>query len=161
MYLNDEKLGQRKVDDGFPVDHLDVERLLADGRWLCPQKLRLIARGAFGDMFLASVDGQLYLLDVAVAKMTKIAESEDQFHTLSRNVEMRELWFGEADEREFALRGPVPTADQCIAFSLPLAIRESGARAKPYIVDIYKCVSFLGDFLTLMNKSVSFLTARR
>jgi hypothetical protein len=144
MYLNDESLGLRKVDVGFPVDHLDVERLLTEWRWLCPQKLQLISRSAFGDLVLCDHKGCVYHLDVDVGQIIKITDTEDQFRTMFQDAEFREKWFSEADEREAALRGLIPNADQCIAFSTPLVLK-TGMDAKPYIADLYECVSFLGD----------------
>jgi hypothetical protein len=57
----------------WPVDDLDVERLLADWRWLCPQKLALIDRNAFGDLFLRDEEGRVFRLNVAVGSLSLIA----------------------------------------------------------------------------------------
>src|ERR1700724_1992163 len=60
------------VQRWFAVDNLDVERLLADWRWLCPGRMRLAARNVFGDLFLADESGSLFRLDVAVGKLTRV-----------------------------------------------------------------------------------------
>jgi len=52
--------------DYFLVDHLDVNRLLREWRWLCPQPLELVARSAFGDLFLGDEAGKIFKLDIAV-----------------------------------------------------------------------------------------------
>jgi hypothetical protein len=145
MYVIADKGQLRKVDDGFPVGHLDVNRLLANWRWLCPAKMRLIARNAFGDLFLSGEDGKVHWLDIGSGKLSQLTNSEEHFRACLREKEFREHWFAEQDERESALRGLIPGADQCIAFALPLVFKEAGPGNKAYIVDIYECVSFLGN----------------
>ena len=129
-----------RMENWFGVDHLDVERLLAEWRWLCPNPMALIARNAFGDLFLRDESGEMCRLDVAVGKLTKVADSETQFRELAATHEKREQWFAEA-----GARGVKPNATQCIGFSVPLAFAESGSPDTPYIVDLYENVSFLGE----------------
>jgi hypothetical protein len=130
----------------FVVDHLDIERLLAEWRWLCPAPMTLVARNAFGDLFLCDQEGRLFQLDVGVGKLTKVADSQAQFFELSETRSKREEWFGETNERALSARGLEPNANQCIAFSIPLVFAErSDAADTPYIADIYEGVSFLGD----------------
>ena len=137
----------------FAVDNLDVERLLADWRWLCPGRMRLAARNVFGDLFLADESGSLFRLDVAVGKLTRVADSEAQFRDLAESHEKREEWFAEADEQAFAARGLKPNATQCIGFSVPLVFAESGSPDTAYVADLYEHVSFLGD----LNQQISSL----
>lgn len=132
------------MQNWFAVEHLDAERLLADWRWLCPEPMTLVARNAFADLFLRDNWGAIYLLDVAVGKLTKLADSENQFRELAATSEKREQWFAEADE-EAAVRGLTPDATQCVGFSTPLVFAESGHPDNPYVADLYEHVSFLGD----------------
>ncbi len=67
------------MENWFAVDHLDVERLLVDWRWLCPKRMALVARNAFADLFLQDELGGVFRLDVAVGKLTKVADSAAQF----------------------------------------------------------------------------------
>lgn len=127
----------------FAVDHLDVERLLTDWRWLCPNQMSLIARDAFGNLFLRDHEKRVYRLDVAVGKLLKVADSELQFHELAPT--KREEWFAENDEAAAAARGLEPNEKQCIGFSVPLVFRESGTADTAYIADLYEHISFLGD----------------
>jgi len=138
------------VERWFRVQHLDVALLLANWRWLCPGPKKLVARSAFGDLFLTDEAGPLSWLNVAVGKFTKIADSEDQFRALLENPQNRNEWFGEEDERGFAATGMVPNEAQCIAFDIPLVFKEQVVR-KPYLIDIYESVSFLGD----LNKQIA------
>ena len=129
----------------FVVEHLDAQRLLLEWRWLCPKPITLVARNAFGDLFLRDESGEMYFLDVAGGHLTRIADSEAQFRELAATPEKREEWFGEADELAGFARGLRPNASQCIGFGTPLVFGESGKPDNPYVADIYDHVSFLGD----------------
>lgn len=142
MYIWTDQNQLTKVEAGFPVNHLDLECLLENWRWLCPASMRLIARNAFGDLFLCDELGQIHCLDVSGGKIDKVTDSEEQFRACLQVNEFREEWLAEADEQTAALRGLVPNADQCIAFAIPAVFKEA---CNPYIIDLYECVSFLGD----------------
>jgi hypothetical protein len=129
--------------DWFAIDDLDVERLLADWRWLCPNRMSLVAKTAFGDMFLRDETEQIYRLEVASGKLLKVADSEAQFRELA--ISKREEWFAESDELAAAARGLKPSVTQCIGFSVPVVFREGGTPDTPYVADLYDHVSFLGD----------------
>ena len=131
------------MSDWFAVNHLDVERLLTDWRWLCPNRVSLVARDAFGDLILLDESGQIHRLDVAVGKLLKIADSEAQFRELVTN--KGDEWFAQTDEYAAARRGLKPDQTQCIGFSVPLVFREGGGPDTAYIADLYEHVSFLGD----------------
>lgn len=139
--------------DWFNVEHLDAGRLLTEWRWLCPTQMTLVARNAFADLFLRQQDGSIFQLDVAIGKISKVADCEAQFVELAETPEKREDWFAESDELASAERGLRPNASQCIGFSVPLAFAESGSPDTPYIVNIYDHVGFLGD----MHRQISSL----
>jgi len=129
----------------WPLGDLDGERLLADWRWLCPQKVTLINRNEFGDLFLRDEKGEIFRLDVASGNFSRIAESESQFLELSTEVENLEEWFAESATRAAAERGLIPGPGQCIGFSVPLVFAQSGSPETAYIADIYDHIGFLGD----------------
>ena len=137
----------------FNVERLDVERLLAEWRWLCPDNVQLIARSAFADLFLRNESGQVFRLDVAIGKLSKVADSEAELRALAGTREKREEWFAETDEKAAAGRGLVPAPTQCIVFGVPLVFAESGSPQTPYIVDVYEHISFRGD----LNRQISSL----
>jgi hypothetical protein len=139
------------MDEWFVVDHLDIERLLSEWRWLCPSEMTLVARAAFGDLFLRDAGGAVFWLNTAIGKLTRVADSEREFCEMVNKSEKRTEWFAEQEVQACAKRGLIPTRYQCIAFSLPLIFAESGSSNTPYIVDIYECVAFLGD----LNRQVS------
>jgi hypothetical protein len=87
------------MESYFLVGHLDVDRLLSEWRWLCPQSLALVARSAFGDLFLRDGAGKIFKLDIALVHMLDVATSETEFRELAYTKEKREQWFAESDER--------------------------------------------------------------
>jgi hypothetical protein len=137
----------------FRVSHLSVERLLTEWRWLCPQAVTLIARNAFGDLFLRDDSGTILKLDVAVGRIEKVAESEAMFRELASTIENRKKWFAEDDEMAAVDRGLKANAHQCIAFKIPLQFAEGGTPTSAYLADLYEQVSFLGD----LNRQTSHL----
>ncbi len=139
------------MEAAFHIDHLDVEHLLSDWRWLCPEPVKLVARTAFGDLFLANANGNVLWLDVAGGKLTKVARSMSQFRDLLRDSKNRETWLAEKDVKDFAMRGLEPNETQCIGFATPLVFAEAGDPDNAYVADIYDHVSFLGD----LHKQIS------
>ena len=131
--------------DYFAVEHLSVERLLKDWRWLCPKQLSLVARNAFGDLFLQNDAGRILWLEVATGRISEVADSQKSFRTYAETEEMRQRWFATNDETQAASRGLVPGPEQCIGFSIPLVFAESGYPENPYVADFYDYISFLGD----------------
>jgi hypothetical protein len=134
-----------KMNEWLFVDHLEVERLLADWKWLCPRRMALVGRTAFGDLFLRDDGGVVFWLNTAVGKLTQVAKSEAQFRELAESDERRREWFAEPDQEACARRGLKSGPSQCIGFSVPLVFAESGTSDSAYIADLYEYVSFLGD----------------
>src|SRR5215471_204666 len=104
------------MNEWFSVEHLDIERLLSEWRWLCPSEMALLARTAFGDLFLRDKAGAVFWLNAAVGKLIQVASSESKFRELAETSDQRTEWFAEADVQACAERGLVPTSTQCIAF---------------------------------------------
>ena len=133
-----------EIERWLAVDHLDVERLLSEWRWLCPEKMELVARTAFADLFLRDGAGAVFWLNTTEGRVTKVSASEVEFRKALETKEKREEWFAEPGVEAGAKRGLNPTPLQCIGFSIPVVFAESGA-STPYIADLYEYVSFLGD----------------
>jgi hypothetical protein len=130
----------------FAVQHLNVNELLAEWRWLCSDEMILVARNAFADLFLCDRTGSIFRLDVSAGKLTKVADSREQFRQAAETREKLEEWFAESDERTASARGLNPNIDQCIGFAIPLDFVESGSKKNTsVVVDIYQQVAFLGD----------------
>ena len=135
----------------FAVEQLDIERLLQEWRWLSSASFSLVARTAFGDLFLRNDAGEIFQLDVGVGRLTKLSSSETEVRHTLENRETRRRLFAEAEVDAAATRGLVPDDSQCIAFTVPTVFAESSTQASPYIADIYECVSLLGD----MHRQIS------
>jgi hypothetical protein len=133
------------MKDYFLVEHLSLERLLKEWRWLCPQAVSLIARNAFGDLYLRDEFRKILKLDVAIGQIKEVAESETEFRRLATTKEKREEWFAERDELAASRQRLTPGANQCIGFKTPLVFAESGAPNSAYVADLYEYVSFLGE----------------
>jgi hypothetical protein len=61
--------------------------------------------------------GEVFGLDVAAGKLTKIADSEAEFRELAASQEKRAEWFREAAEQSALARGLKPDATQCIGLA--------------------------------------------
>jgi hypothetical protein len=96
------------IEQAFHVDELSVDQLLVDWRWLCPEPVSLVARNVFGDLFLRGVEGKILWLQVAVGKISEIADSESQFRDLLKQETSREKWLAETDAHAGAERGHLP-----------------------------------------------------
>lgn len=129
----------------FLVGHLNVERLLVEWRWLCPQPMVLIARSAFGDLFLRDDSGKIFKLDISIGQMQQVAPSEAEFREGAASKEKREEWFAEKLELAAAKRGLNPNQDQCIAFKVPLIFAEGGGPQNAFLGSLYEQVAFLGN----------------
>jgi len=127
------------------VEHLDVERLLSEWRWLCPQRMELVARTPFADLFLRNDSGEVFLLNTAVGTLTEVAASEAAFREAAETRGKRRDWFAEPNFQVALERGLHPTSSQCIGFSIPTVFAKSGTSNKPYIADVYEYISFLGN----------------
>jgi hypothetical protein len=139
------------VEHYFLVEHLDVDRLLVEWRWLCPQPVVLVARSAFGDLFLRDEAGKIFKLDISIGQMQEIAACEAEFREWASRKEKREEWFAERLELAAAKRGLSPNVDQCIAFKVPLIFAENGGPQNAYLGGLYEQVAFLGD----LNRQLS------
>lgn len=136
----------RPVKQGYDVGTLQIDKLLADWRWLCPEQVSLVARNAFGDLFLKNIEGKIFWLQVTTGQLAEIAASEAEFHDLLEREECRKAWFCEADAQAFDNHGFRPNATQCIGFKIPLIFSESkDVPDNAYVADLYEQVSFLGD----------------
>jgi hypothetical protein len=133
------------VEAWFQVDELEVERLLSDWRWLCPSSATLLARNVFGELFLRDSTGAVLWLNTTTGKLSKVADSDEQFLQMAETLEKRREWFVEHQERTYAQLGLIPSSSQCIGFGVPAVFAEGGTPATAYLADIYEYVSFLGD----------------
>ena len=107
------------------IDGLEAEMPLVDWRWLCPQKLDLLARNALGDLFLRDEQGCVFLLDVSIGDSSKIAESEARFVELAHTEEKSEEWFLKSDERLYATRDWHPSRTSALDLECRLSLKKA------------------------------------
>lgn len=132
------------MEEWFEVDGLDTERLLAEWRWLCPNRLRMVARNVFGELFLQHESGAIFRLNTTTGKFSKVSESESEFQTLAKREKCSE-WFAESESLAYERLGLTPNSSQCIGFPVPAVFAEGGRPDTAYVADLYEYVSFLGD----------------
>ena len=134
------------MDTRFDVSKLDVDRLLEQWRWLCPQHVTLLARNGFGDLFLQAEDGRVLWLDVTTGTLHEIASSKSEFAERLTEPAGREVWLSEDDLQSCEKRGLTLDDCKCIGFKTPLVFAESATTPdNAYVADLYEQVSFLGD----------------
>jgi len=113
---------------------------------LAPGTFTLVARNAFGDLFLRDAEGRIHWLEVNGGTLIEIANTSNAFLQMLDSGDMAEIEDAETDAREFAQTGLLPGPDECIGFKIPLVFEESSeVDENTYIADLYQCVSFLGD----------------
>jgi len=122
----------------FLVGHLDVDRLLSEWRWLCPQSLALVARSAFGDLFLRDGAGKIFKLDIRIGQMLEVATSETEFRDLARANEKRERWFAGSDKLAAMERGLNPNQDQCVASKTPIIFAKADTPNNTCVGSLYE-----------------------
>jgi len=71
---------------------------MQEWRLLYPDPVTLLARSAFGDLFLRKESGQVVKLNVSIGQITEIAGSEEEFRRLAGTEEWLQEWFAKADE---------------------------------------------------------------
>lgn len=134
------------MSSNFNVEHLSLERLIGEWRWLCNMQLSLIARNIFGDLFLLDDVGRVWRLDVGSGQIIQVAESASQFRTLAETREKQVEWFAVDVEQDFAAKGLIPGSEECIAFRIPVVFQQSkGVPNNAYVGDLYEYISCLGS----------------
>jgi hypothetical protein len=96
------------MESYFNVGDLSAEQLLAHWRWLPTAPVSLIARRAVRDQFLYTESGMAPKLEVSAGRLTKVAETVEQFHSKVASPKKRQELFAEGDERAAAQRGFAP-----------------------------------------------------
>jgi len=93
------------MESCFPVDDLEIDRLLSGWRWLCPAQMTLVARNVFGELFLHDEAGAVSWLNATTGKLSKVAKSRSEFLEMAETAEKRREWF--VEEEAQAMRNVV------------------------------------------------------
>jgi hypothetical protein len=75
------------------IEQVNVERLIEDWRWLTGKDKTPIIVSSIGDLFLQDTNGGIYWLNVGEGKLSRVADSADEFEKkLKDDGQVRE-WF--------------------------------------------------------------------
>lgn len=98
---------------------LDCPRLLSYWRWLLQRDYQPIVMTAFGDWFLLDDDGSVHFLDLVAGRLSKVAETSDEFEQVMGLPEKLDEWFM-ADLVQLLLdAGIVIGRNQCYGCKIP------------------------------------------
>jgi hypothetical protein len=99
--------------------NLDCQRLLSYWRWLLQKDYHPIVMTAFGDWFLLDDDGSVHFLDLVVGKLSKAAETGDEFKRVMGRPEKLDDWFMVGLVESLLECGIVLEPGQCYGYKLP------------------------------------------
>src|SRR5262245_5362561 len=102
----------------FEANANEVPRLLADWKWLVPEKDTPLFISIFGDWVFGAPDGSLWVLSVLEGDYRKIAANASEYNRLNKSFD----WMSEtfmAGWQEIAHRhGLSPRKDQCLGWKV-------------------------------------------
>jgi len=102
-----------------PFDPTKGDSFLSDWRWLVGDAVNLVLVSALGDLFLKDAQGHILWLDTGSARLTRIAESADQFKQLMQQTEHAEEWFAPQLIGDLIESGMRPAPGQCYSYKVP------------------------------------------
>jgi len=101
-----------------PFDPNKGETLLSDWRWLVGDDVQLVVISALGDLFLKGPQGEILWLDTGTARLTRIADSADEFKRLMQT-DNADQWFVPQLVGDLIESGKVLTPGQCYSYKVP------------------------------------------
>jgi hypothetical protein len=98
---------------------LNCQRLLSYWRWLLQEDYHPVVMTAFGDWFLADQDGSVHFLDLVAGKLSKVADSGEEFKRLMKLPEKLDEWFMAGLVQSLLDAGMVLGKGQCYGYKIP------------------------------------------
>ncbi len=98
---------------------IDCQRLLSYWQWLLQNVYHPIVMTAFGDWFLLDQDGSVHFLDLVAGKLSKAADSGDEFKRVMGRPENLDDWFMAGLVQSLLESGMVLGKNQCYGYKLP------------------------------------------
>lgn len=98
---------------------IDCPRLLSYWRWLLQKDYHPIVMTAFGDWFLLDDDGSVHFLDLVAGKLSKAAETGDEFKQVMGRPEKLDEWFMAGLVESLLDNGIALELGQCYGYKLP------------------------------------------
>ena len=102
---------------GFDATKSDA--LLTDWRWLIDEDVQLVVVSTLGDLFLKDAEGHVLWLDVGAARLTRVAESADEFKRLMQQAERADEWFVPQLIGDLIVSGKRLAPGQCYSYKVP------------------------------------------
>ena len=108
---------------------LDCPRLLSYWRWLLQKDYHPIVMTAFGDWFLLDDDGSVHFLDLVAGKLSKAADTGEEFKQVMGRPEKLDEWFMADLVQALLDAGIVLGPGQCYGYKIPPVVgRSTGGR---------------------------------
>lgn len=98
---------------------VDFKALLDDWRWLVDESYTPVVISAFGDLFLEGKDGAMYRLDTGMGRVSKVANSREEFRSLMTKPDNAGEWFMPTLVLELKSRGRTLGPGECYSYKVP------------------------------------------
>jgi hypothetical protein len=95
------------------------DALLESWRWLVGDDVQLILVSSIGDLFLTHADSHVLWLDAGAARLTRIAESADEFRQLMQQPEHADRWFEPQLVGDLIVSGKRLSPSECYSYKVP------------------------------------------
>jgi hypothetical protein len=136
MNLNDYILDHSKVD--WP-------NVLRDWLWLIPDHLTVWIMNRFGDLFVVLDDGTIHMLEIGGGRITKIAESRDDFADKIDGGENANQWLMIPLVDKLVSAGVRLSKGTCYGYRIPPVIGGDYTVENTAVVSIPEHYSFHAD----------------
>jgi len=103
----------------IPFEADQCDRLLSEWRWLVGDEVQLQLVSALGDLFLSYAEGRILWLDIGMARLTRVADSADEFKQFIQQVEHAEEWFVPQLIGDLIVNGQRLGPGQCYSYTIP------------------------------------------
>ncbi len=107
---------------------LDLKGLLSEWRWLVDESFEPVVISALGDLFLRHDDGSIFWLDAGWGRLSRVAESAEEFKRLMVEPENAELWFRPHLVGDLLTAGQPLQQGKCFGYKIPPVL---GGQAEP------------------------------
>lgn len=104
------------------IDHLPLESMLSDWRWLVPPEFTPVLMTAFGDVFLCDVSGAVHFLDSKSGTFEKVADSQGAFERLCEAPMHQRSWFSDFLLAELRKTHGELAIGECYSCKTPLSL---------------------------------------
>ncbi len=101
------------------ISDLDCERLLSDWRWLVDKTYQPFLMTIFGDWFMESPNGSVFMLDLVSGQLNMISQSISDFDKEKEKLDNLDEWFMADLSYLCHDKGLCPGVGQCLSYKIP------------------------------------------